>query len=126
MGKILIKFKLRIRIYIFNPRKYIKLAVKRFYGTRLINRYLEEGMYVRLGRYGLYRILRLRDVRAIDVDIRGGDVISCVALAIRGRSGISLLRLLQAAARAKKIAVVLAGPRQLLLHVVQVGQRQFR
>jgi len=78
-------------------------------------------MYVRLGRYGLYGILGLRDVGAIDINVRGGDVISRIALAIRGRSGVGLLRLLQAA-RIKKIAVILAGSWQFLLHVIQIGQ----
>lgn len=100
------------------------MKVGDFYGTQSVNWYLKEGMYIRLGRYGLYGILRLRNVRTIDVDIDGGDIISNVALAIRGRSSISLLRFLQAT-RAK-IAIILAGPRQLLFHVVQTGQRQFR
>jgi len=119
IGKI-IKFYLRIRIYILNVWKYIKLGIRHFYDTRLVNWYLEERMYVRLGRYSLYGILGLRDVGAIDVNICGGDVISRVALAIRGRSGVGLLRLLQAA-RIKKIAVIFAGSRQLLLHVIQIG-----
>lgn len=81
-------------------------------------------MHVRLRRYGLYGVLGLRDVGPIDVC--GGDV-SRVALAIGRRPGVGLLclRCLQATG-AEQIAIVLAGSRQLLLHVVQTGERQFR
>lgn len=80
-------------------------------------------MHIRLRRYGLYRVLRLRDVGTSHVRVR--VVISRVALAIRRGSGVGLLHLLQTT-RAKKIAVVLAGSRQLFLHVIQTGERQFR
>lgn len=94
--------------------------------SEAVKSYLEEGVHVRLRRYGLYGVLGLGHVGAIDVDVRGGDV-SRVALAIGRRPGVGLLRLrrLQATA-AEQIAIVVAGPRQLFLHVVQAGERQFR
>lgn len=54
--------------------------------------YLEKWMYIRLRRYGLYGILRLRNVGAVDIDVRGGDIIPRIAFAIRCRTSIGLLR----------------------------------
>lgn len=61
----------------------------------------------------------MRNVGTIDVDVRGSDVVSRIAFAIRRRPGVSLLRLrrLQAAS-AEQIAIVFTGPWQLLLYVV--------
>lgn len=70
---------------------------RRHYVTRVCknsSEYLEERMHVRLRRYRLYRVLGLRDVGAIDVDVRSSDVVTRVALAVRRRAGVGLLYLL--------------------------------
>lgn len=90
-------------------------------------RYLEEGMYVRLRGYSLYRILRLRYIGTINIHVSSGDIISRITLTIWRWTCVSLLSFnCLRTTRAKDIAIIFAGTRQFLLHIIrQTGECQF-